>query len=301
MIEKITIENLKLEDSDFCVRSILGKQTILDSKKVFSVYNDNEFPAISVLGNLYNLLNLSNIFGISEKSKNYGYIEIEFTIGDNSENLYKYVQQYMDSVPYFETLAKGNNIIKLNQFGELPSSIGINYTNPGEYIKNRYYILFNSDECQNMMKDFSYMSYLYIPELFKSDLELLKSNKNSVHKKLNIYNRYLEMLGVYKIIDIKSDYYYPTLTLEAFTIRDDYYSLSLFPELENRYPLLSMGSGFFEILHIIDAIEKAKKHKSPLIIKRFCEGLDKDKSDILLNYIKKESGKSIPYSILTVA
>ena len=107
------------------------------------------------------------------------------------------------------------------------------------------------------------------------------------------------MLGIERTIEIRSDYYYPTLTLEAFTVRDS--SLSLFHKLENCYPILSMGSGFFKVLHTIDAIEKSKRCKSPLIIRAFCEGVDKEQSNILLNYIKRESGRSIPYSIITVA
>lgn len=315
MIERITVENLRLEDYNYYVGSIIGKQTILNSRDVFSVYYDQEFPAIRMLERLCDFRKhpnyTDNIFGVSEGSTGYGCIDIEFTRKHNPDSVYRYVQQYMDAVPYFETLANRNNIIEMNQDGELESELDIlnSYSpwieeKPNYY--GRYHIFYNNAKCKEMMNDFSEISYLNTYEFIRNDIKLLSCNnlkeestqRESVFTRLNIYNRYLEMLGMNKIIKVRSDYYYPTLVLDSFMVCDT--SLQLFSKRGNSYPLSSEGGGFFRILHTIDAIEKAKSYKSPLIINSFCAGVDRDKSDILFNYIKQESGRSIPYSILTV-
>ena len=157
MIEKITVENLKIivTDCDYWIEDydsqlISEKQIILDSSNKLSIHNEKDFPGIGLLDRMVHRRYYDEkLFGVSKSSEGYGYIDIEFTQDSFCDNRFRYVQQYMDSVPYFETLAYRNSIVAVNQEGSLFSEaysrneVGMST----ETIIARYYLLNSHTDC----------------------------------------------------------------------------------------------------------------------------------------------------------
>lgn len=250
--------------------------------KLFSAYYEDPLKLLIALCYDTNFLTTE---GFKIYNIGYGYLDIVF-------GSYQYTVQFGDGIPQVESLREDGTVIassmldsKLYMKDDSMIPYNIPIPDPYNHDVTRFLFILNYTEYGQIIRD-NLREFIILDKYSYGKPHKIYGHTNSreVLEMVETYNTYLERAGWNRKILYDNLQYYIDSGFRVLNTEDN-----------RNYSLSSEGSGFKRFLHIVEAIEKAKRQDLPLIIENYGEGIDEDKCEVLFDMIK-ESGINIVLS-----